>query len=187
MVALLLFALINRATTVCGVLIAILVPAVAFLSKDLTLVCGFVLMACITIVIDLFLGSRVRNGKKLKLSVFTFNARGVSKVAILIGSFGGYWISHDLYFVLSGLGCFLNLVAVSPNGGLMPVRKDFSDSILLDPAQHCFADEKTKLKILTDIFPISRVAAFSIGDLIMVLGLWYLAVSLMVRLSHFLY
>lgn len=96
-----------------------------------------------------------------------------------------YFMNFCLIIVLTG--CFLNLIAIATNNGIMPVITTKSEikAICETSNMHVCYDscENVNKCLLTDILPYG----FSIGDIIMILGLFsysYLYVYLIRNRKH---
>ncbi len=91
---------------------------------------------------------------------------------------------HIREMKLLGIGSFLNFLALTVNGGTMPVSRwaaktagmlDYLERI--DAARHAIMTPETRLKPLTDIIPIAiprLTTVLSIGDVLLAIGIFLL-------------
>lgn len=95
-----------------------------------------------------------------------------------------------------GAGAFMNFLALTVNGGVMPISESAARAAglwaLLDPAEntklirHVIMTPETRLRLLTDFIPIPVPyirAVLSIGDVVLAIGIFVLIQRFMVKPS----
>lgn len=82
---------------------------------------------------------------------------------------------RNFFFMLIIFGVLLNYIAISSNGFQMPVKTDHN----FNTSSHFSYQENSEVKLwgLTDIFNIKDKIAFSLGDVIITLGIISLLVN----------
>jgi len=108
--------------------------------------------------------------------------------------FIGLWYNRDSkYFRIIALGVFLNFIVIFANGGRMPVSiealKAAGLTHLIPPlvedkiTTHQVLTSSTRLKFLADVLvlpkPYPLPKAFSVGDLLMAIGMFWLITDAM--------
>jgi hypothetical protein len=108
--------------------------------------------------------------------------------------FIGLWYNRDSkYFRIIALGVFLNFIVIFANGGRMPVSiealKAAGLTHLIGPlvedkiTTHQVLTSSTRLKFLADVLvlpkPYPLPKAFSVGDLLMAVGMFWLITDAM--------
>lgn len=100
------------------------------------------------------------------------------------------WINRHLPgIILLALGFFLNFLAIMVNGGAMPVTLEGLDPSYVTMLQnnelptYRILDSSTKLSWLSDVFiiPWPKGKAFSIGDIFISIGVFWLVFKIMIK------
>lgn len=95
-----------------------------------------------------------------------------------------FWNRHIREMKLLGLGAFLNFIALSANGGVMPVSRWAAETAgmlefleRMKGVRHVVTEGGSRLWPLTDIIPVPipiLTTVLSVGDIILALGLFLL-------------
>lgn len=129
------------------------------------------------------------------VSFFIENILLVHCLSYLLLFIGIYFNRSMLAFKIVFVGIFLNFLVIMANGGQMPVSGETMVSIgLIDNMMnirdgkiitHVLMNDHTALKYLGDIFalgkPYPRPKIFSIGDVVMALGIFIYIQDIMIK------
>lgn len=137
----------------------------------------------------------------LKGNIFDFAARYnfiISSTSYLLLIYALFSNRHIKAMRLVTIGVVFNFIAIVANGGKMPVSIPALDMaglnelkpLLFDPSYlyHKAIDSATKLSFLGDIFPLPppypRPRVFSVGDLLMGIGIFLIIQRAMLKKSE---
>ena len=129
------------------------------------------------------------------IALFSENILYIHCLSYLLLFAGIFFNRSILAFKIVFIGVFLNFIVIMANGGQMPVSGEAMTNIGLIDNMHAIRDGKiithalinnnTVFKYLGDIFvlgkPYPRPKIFSIGDIIMALGIFIYIQEIMVK------
>jgi hypothetical protein len=129
------------------------------------------------------------------VSFFRDNIMYIHALSYILLFIGIYYNRSQTAFRIIFIGIFLNFVVIMANGGQMPVSEEAMISIGLvdnmlsikngEVITHTLINDRTVLRFLGDIFvlpkPYPRPKIFSIGDVVMALGIFVYIQKIMIK------